>query len=270
MNLSVLKSEKFVIGIDTPSGAFKLFQIVCRRDGSVLVPFPYYKHSSAQLIERTVGGGQVYPTDITVSGPLTMHRVKYTHHVDGEAHFSLDGKILTRVRRRANPLQKYSGHLFTVQLQGLGDFQRAKDRDLQNRGRMFVRLRLASEPASLKIVAHLYSKTEIFKRMAGQEDSGPWIRVVDSQRVRAAVLLAAGDADDYLARILTISFEELPQVFANQPSGFCLLGGFDAPETAYDHSQDTSFLILLSPAGEDPSEIARKFGSVDLRGSTGP
>ena len=264
MNLSVLKSEKFVIGIDTPSGSFKLFQIVCRPDGSILVPFPYYKHSSAQLIERTVSGGQAYPRDITVGGPLTMHRVKYTHHVDGEAHFSQDGKILTRVRRRANPLQNYGGHLFTVQLQGLPDFQRAKARDLQNKGRVFVRLRLASEPTSLKIVAHLYSKAQIFQRMAGQEDTGPWIRVVDGQTVRAAALLAAGDANDYLAHILTVSFEELPQVFANQPSGFCFLGGFDSPETAYDHSKDTSFLILLSPAGEDPAEIARKFGSVDI------
>src|SRR5439155_17026711 len=143
MNLTVVKKEIVVIAVETPSGTFKLFQIVCRRDGSIFVPFPYYKNSSAQLIEGTLIGGQQYPSDLNVSGPLTTHRVKYTHHADGEAHFSQDGKILTRVRRRANPLQSYSGHLFTVQLQGLSDFQLAKDRDLRKHGRGLVFLRLA-------------------------------------------------------------------------------------------------------------------------------
>ncbi len=62
------------------------------------------------------------------------------------------------------------------------------------------------------------------------------------------------------SRILTLSFEEVPAVFPNQPSGFSFIGGFDAPETAFDHDKDTSFLVLLSPA----AEAAKQFGSVDL------
>jgi hypothetical protein len=81
----------------------------------------------------------------------------------------------------------------------------------------------------------------------------------------APVLLAAVDIANPTARILTLSFEEIPTVFHNQPSGFCLIGGFDSPETVYDDDQDTSFLVLLSPVGGDLSEIVRRFGSVDLR-----
>jgi hypothetical protein len=264
MNLSVLKSEKFVIAVEAPSGKFKLFQIVCGRDGSIFVPFPYYKHSSAQLTERTLNGGQKYPSDLNVAGPLTMHHVKYTHHMDGEAHFSQHGKILTKIRRRANSLQAYSGHLFTVQLQGLSDFEQVKDGDLHKSGRLLVCGRLPSEPASLKLVAHVYSAAELAQRMVSRDDSGPWIRTVRDQKEYAAALLAVGDNANPTARILTLSFEDIPTVFLNQPSGFCFLGGFDAPETAFDHTQDTSFLVLLSPAGDDPSAIARQFGSVDL------
>lgn len=65
------------------------------------------------------------------------------------------------------------------------------------------------------------------------------------------------------ARILTLSFEEVPTVFLNQPSGFSFIGGFDAPETAFDHNQDTSFLVLLSPAA-NASEMSTQFGSIDL------
>ena len=264
MNLRVLNSEKFVIAVPTPSGRFKLFQIVRGRDGSIFVPFPYFKHTSAQLSEGTLKGGQSYPLNLSVGGPLTMHHVKYTHHMDGESHFSQHGKILTKVRRRANSLQAHGGHLFTIQLQGLPDFQQVTDTDLRKTGRQFVCMRLHSEPASLKLVAHLYKGTELAKRSVLGGDTGPWIRLVRDQKQYAAVLLAVGDSSNATARILTLSFEEIPKVFPNQPSGFSFIGGFDAPQTAFDHNQDTSFLVLLSPAGDDPSEIARKFGSVDL------
>jgi hypothetical protein len=95
MNLSVLSSELFVIAVEAPSGKFKLFEIICRTAAS---SFPYFKHSSAQLFSGTLRGGQQYPSNLPVGRPLTMNRVKYTHHVDGEAHFSQDGKIVTKVR----------------------------------------------------------------------------------------------------------------------------------------------------------------------------
>jgi hypothetical protein len=195
---------------------------------------------------------------------LTMHHVKYTHHMDGESHFSQQGKILTKIRRRSNSLQVYGGHLFTIQLQGLSDFQKVTDGDLRKSGRLLVCLRHHSEPMSLKLVAHLYARADLAKRLVLGGDTGPWIRVVRDQKQYAAVLLAAGDSSDAAARILTLSFEEVPKVFPNQPSGFSFIGGFDAPQTAFDHNLDTSFLVLMSPAGDDLSEIARKFGSVDL------
>jgi hypothetical protein len=264
MNLQVLRSEKFVIAVETPSGKFKLFQILCGRDGSLFVPFPYYKYSAAQLTERTLKGGQSYPSDVNVAGPLTMHHVKYTHHMDGEAHFSQHGKILTKIRRRANPIQAYGGHLFTVQLQGLADFQQVTERDQHKSGRMLVSLRLHCEPTSLKLVAHLYATADLLQRTVLRGDTGPWIRVVRDQKEYAAVVLAVGDNANPMGRLLTLSFEENPITFPNQASGFSFVGGFDAPQTAFDHSQDTSFLILLSSPGADPSEIARHFGSVDL------
>lgn len=264
MELGVLASKQFVIAVETPSGRFKLFQIICRPDGSIFVPLPYYKHSSAQLFTGTLNRGRAYPSDLPVGGPLTMNRVKYAHHVDGEAHFSQAGKILTRVRRRANSLHAYSGHIFTVQVQGLSDFEIARTTDLNRAGKLLVYLRLDSEPTSLKLVAHLYPADELARRMAFPMDAGTWIRVVRDGKPYAAVLLAAGDANNKLARILTLSFEEIPQVFTDQPSGFSFMGGFDRPERAFDHDQETSFLMLISPAG-DPDEVLRKFGSVDLR-----
>jgi hypothetical protein len=270
VSLRVFKSERFVIAVETPAGRFKLFQIVCANDGSIFVPFPYYSCSSAQLTERTLEGGLKYPSDVNVSGPLTTHHVKYTHHLDGEAHFSQDGKILTKIRRQANSLGVYQGHLFTIQLQGLSDFEQVKARDLTKKGRQLISVRLAVEPTSLKFVAHLYSAEEIVRRTfspmqpGALADVGPWIPVIRDDKAYTAALLAVGDRTAPSARILTLSLEEIPTVFANQPSGFCFIGGFDAPATAFDHNKDTSFLVLLSPPGSDPEVMAKQFGSLDL------
>lgn len=263
MNISVFKSERFIIAVDTPAGRFKLFQILCGHDGTIYVPFPYYKHSSAQLSEETVEGGRKFPSDLSVSGPLTMHRIKYTHHVDGEAHFSQDGKILTKIRRRANTLPSHSGHIFSVQLQGLGDFQKVTESDLAKKDRVVICMRLESEPASLKMVAHVYSATAASQRLSSPVDCGPWIRVVRDQRPFAAAILAVGDSTDPTGRLLTLSFEEVSSVFPNQTSGFSFIGGFDEPGRAFDHAQDTSFLVLISPVANLP-EATQRFGTVDL------
>ena len=87
------------------------------------------------------------------------------------------------------------------------------------------------------------------------------------ETTRDAVLLAGvlDPATEQVTRVLTLSFEQIPQIYANQPSGLGFLAGFDAPEIAFDHGRDTSFLMLMSPGGEDPAEVLRKFGSVDLK-----
>ena len=183
MRINALSSKLYVIGVETPSGRYKLFQIIPNADGSILVPFPYYKHTSAQLIEKTLKAGQGYEEDLTVSGPVATHRVKYTHHLDGEAHFSQDGKILTRVRKRANALPNCEGHLFTVQLQGLHDFAKIEDRDLRKRGRTYVSLRYSRELTSLKIVAQFHSLHQFARkyRIASSNPS-PWFRFVCRKR----------------------------------------------------------------------------------------
>jgi hypothetical protein len=199
-----------------------------------MVSFPYFKHSSAQLAEKTVEADLKYPLDLDVAGPLTLHRVKYTHHVDGEAHFSQDGKILTRIRKRGNSFQVYSGRLFTVQLQGLSDFQELKDGDLRKKRQTGSLLAPVVRTNLSKLVAHLYSAADVARRSAFTTDAGPWIRVIRDEKPHAAVLLAVGDRVNPTGRILTLSFEEVATVFPNQPSGLSFIGGFDAPERALE------------------------------------
>ena len=49
--------------------------------------------------------------------------MKYSHHTDGEAHFSQHGKVKTMVRRKSVPLAEQQGHIFTLLIQGLRAFE---------------------------------------------------------------------------------------------------------------------------------------------------
>jgi hypothetical protein len=148
----------------------------------------------------------------------------------------------------------------------LADFEQVKDRDLRKSDRAVVSLRFDPEPPCLKIVAHLYSIAEISRRLVISGNAGPWIRTKDGQKDRASVMFAAGikASTGEVNRILLITYEEIPAIFANQPSGFVFFGGFDSPQIAFDHGKDTSFLMLLSPPGENAADIVKKFGTVDL------
>lgn len=262
MRITALSSSRYVIGVETPGGRYKLFQIICRKDGSLFVPFPYYKHASAQLIEGTLKAHESYANGLTVSGPVAMNRVKYAHHLDGEAHFSQDGHVRTVVRKRANSLQNHGGHLFTVQLQGLQDFSKLSDLDLRKRGRIHVSLRYKREPTSIKIVAHLYSMEQFKARIKViSSNSSAWFRLCVEGKILPAVLLATRQS---IFQLLTLSFEEIPAVSPKTPSIFTFLGGFDNPALALDHSRDCTFLMLISPAGEHPTDAAKQLGSVDL------
>jgi uncharacterized membrane protein YfhO len=87
MTFTALSSLLYVVGVEAPSGKYKLFQIICRKDGTLLVPFPYDKQASAQLIQGTLKTKASHSNGLTVAGPVATNRVKYTHHPNGEADF---------------------------------------------------------------------------------------------------------------------------------------------------------------------------------------
>ena len=68
---------------------------------------------------------------------ITSHLVKYSHHVDGRAHFSQGGKILTAIKRQSMALDKQYGHIFSLLVQGLNAVDPAKD-ELQSTKRAVI------------------------------------------------------------------------------------------------------------------------------------
>ncbi len=110
-----------------PGRKAKLFGVQFLKDG-FCVDFAYHPNSRGLLSRQEVATGQtaIHPNR---GGVITSHRVKYSHHVDGRAHFSQDGKILTRVIAQSSPLTGTVQHIFSIELQGLGRFRPVAQRD---------------------------------------------------------------------------------------------------------------------------------------------
>jgi hypothetical protein len=60
------------------------------KDGDLFVTFPYFRHREGILsICRLQANGENQTTvNLEQGGKVTSHRVKYSHHLSGRAHFS--------------------------------------------------------------------------------------------------------------------------------------------------------------------------------------
>ncbi len=102
-------SERHVLIAEIGGRRFKLFQVVLRAgDGSLIVDFPYFSLNQGIVANVPAGDHPGQSTDVQLPdhGQLTSHRVKYSHKLDGESHFSQTGKVYTRMRNRAKSLRQ--------------------------------------------------------------------------------------------------------------------------------------------------------------------
>jgi hypothetical protein len=97
--IECFRSDSVVVRTKKGSDVRKIFSIsFSKSDGSLFVSLPYFTTSKGLLSIGTLHAGQDGgPVDLKPHGKVSSHHVKYAHHVDGEAHFSQDGKILTRI-----------------------------------------------------------------------------------------------------------------------------------------------------------------------------
>jgi hypothetical protein len=240
-----------------------------KRDGSLLVSFPYGKHSQGLLSIGTIPAGRATAeVSLVERGKCASHKVKYTHHPDGRAHFSQDGKICTKITRQSVPLNSIEGHVFTVQAAGLHEFRpatRPKDLTEPTDSRVNLPFELGSElPQAIKIVGQLYDATTLETRIVGGVPSiiGPSVRI-DAFGQSSAFLV--GNPCPALANmILFVTCQIMPP---QKPwSGLIFQGGFDPRSQFDDVSHSASFLALSYPI-ENFDDLEVCLGSVDYEPS---
>ena len=236
------------------------------KDGSLFVSFPYFENSEGLVCIATIQPGPL-PQDVSLEerGKITSHLVKYSHHRDGRAHFSQDGKVLTSIKKRSGPLNVYSGHLFTIQLQGLKGFEASsgRDHDLANQKDQPITFTIPTvRPHALKIIGHWYTRREL-NRWVGKGPVGPGTTLKINKTSRNGVLVSAPWGTPGSGAYLFLFAELIPPINSAPYSQLTFLGGFDPPEITNDTARATQFLALSYPA-TDSQRLHEQLGTIDL------
>ena len=268
------RSERYIVAVGIGHRRFKILQIIFgKRDGSLFVNFPYFKHAEGLVSVVTFPAGIKYAMELSLEpgGKVTSHRVKYSHHPDGTAHFSQAGHVFSVVRKQSIPLVKDEGHIFTVQFQHLEDFELAdeeKDRGVYTPKRTVLTFDLGSfTPEAVKIVGRWHSLTELKNRIHSAKPTttfGPKAVCATPQRKRyLAFLLSSPQSFPVREFVLILTCEKIGRLDKERQSALTFIGGFDASDIINDLSKDTSFLALSYPAS-NYDDLVRRIGSIDF------
>ncbi len=161
-SVAAVRSQRVVCVVSIGEFRAKAFQVGFDKDGTLYVHFPYFQHRIGILSSSEIPATGERKADVSLEdgGKVTSHRVKYSHHPDGRAHFSQDGKILTAIKRQSISLDTQNGHMFTLYIQGLHALDTAKmprDAEGNSVARSVIDFRIEAMPEAAKVRERLGS-----------------------------------------------------------------------------------------------------------------
>ena len=261
-NVDAIRSARVVCVAKIGDLRAKAFQIVFGGDGSLFVTFPYFRHRIGLLSASTIPatGSRQAQVDLEQGGKVTSHLVKYSHHVDGRAHFSQTNKIITAIKRQSVALDRQHGHIFSLLIQGLQALDAAdpvKDAGISLK-RSVVDFHVEPSEA-IKFVGRWYD-VNMMPFSNPTPTIGPTLPTMDADGVqRNACLFASAQAN--ARHVLAITCQAIPKL-GPEPEMFIFYGGFDPSETMTDAAKEAGFLAFLYPLSEAEG-VRERLGSVD-------
>ena len=266
MSLKTIQSERVIVTTKIGANTYKLFQIIfSKKDGSIFINFPYYKNTKGLISKVNFPGNTKIPADLSLvpGGKVTSHMVKYAHHPDGRVHFSQDGKIYTKILKKAVPINEINGHFFTFQIQGLDHFKCDNTNKKNNIKKTKLVFKLGeTEPPAIKAVGHIYSYNLLLNNTEG-DVKGPIAHFHTPDGKTGLSFLISSPFNQLRDKILAIFLEEIPLLDKQNTTALTFIGGFDKPEIVNNIQIDTSFLALSYPA-ENYDDLKTTIGSVDF------
>jgi len=266
VKVEAFRSARIIVTVQVGSKRYKTLQLFFGRERSLFVSFPYFSHRTGILASATIPGNRQTTSQVNlqVGGKIASHLVKYSHHPDGRAHFSQDGKVRTEIKRQSVALAEQQGHIFTVLIQGLEGFDEAdssKDTGSSTK-RTALTFQLGEEPSpgAIKLIGRWYDVAAI--KLEGQTPAtiGPMIPVLKPDGKQQKGFLVASPYGN-ARHVLLITCEPIPRV-SPESELLVFYGGFSAPAIMNDTAQDAGFLAFIYPAA-DAEELKKTIGTID-------
>lgn len=228
-SVAPIRSDRVVCVVQTSQIRAKAFQIGFEKDGSLYIHFPYFEHRVGLLSSSEIPatGERTAQVSLENGGMVTSHLVKYSHHADGEAHFSQDGKIFTAIRRKSVALDQQNGHIFSLLIQGLHALDAAKiTKDAAGVSDKRAVIDFPVHPTyTVKFVGRWLNLEKL--RGNHEDGGGPRLHLVEPGGWATESTLVANPHRN-LTHVLAISCVAIPSL-SSDPELFYFQGGFAPP-----------------------------------------
>lgn len=266
---NLIRCPKFVITVGNNDEKHKVLNVVFSKSGGIFVSPAYFKKTDGLAgLYHHKAGQKPGPVDIVI-GPeakVTSSIIKYSHPIDGNAHFSQDGKVITSIKKQSVRLDSHEGHLFTIMLQGLSGNKPVKsvrDSHKAHKTRSVVNFDVPGDltARSIKFVGWW---EHVSKLRFGSEKVGPKVFLPNKKGGRIGFALTPPPNYVLSDRTLILTCETEQPITTSPDPIFSFVGGFDEPHIVNDLTKDTSFMSFVYPL--DKKDAAQqRFGSMDFR-----
>ncbi len=268
--LPTIRSERFSVSIKINGKPHKIFQIVFhsgKKSGEThnLITFPYFSNSKGLLSRLTFPSGKITTPSISLlpEGKVTSHLVKYSHPIDGVAHFSGDGKIITSIKNKSKRLDVSHGHMFTIQMQGIQEFKLREGAKKLNDKRIDLDFEFKDGvPEALKFVGWWFKATDIKGTINENVPKQPHFafREQDGSFKESGFVISPPEDSPLAEFAMLISCQPIPRMDIDGKPMFSFIGGFDELNKI---DEDMHFLGCIYPAAEYDN-LLKTLGSADL------
>jgi hypothetical protein len=252
-----------IIQVDS-NGAHKLFNVMFHFDKKQRLQIfiqPYLKNMNGMVSKCIQPPGQT-SISLESNGKVTSKKVKYSHGVDGMAHFS--GPIFSVMRNQARRLDNQDiSQLFSITISDYSTFE-SIDSSLAETNE-YIKLNTMPHDIgkTLRVGGWWYSSGNVYIK----ENIGPGFVYEKDGKNRQAVALAPTIKDwhNKLSQhflLLDFTFEDTP----NEPANYALMGGFNPNRNSED---DFTFLVQSYPV-YNFEKLKQTIGDIDYHPNQEP
>ncbi|HEY8992549.1 MAG TPA: hypothetical protein VIM37_01730 [Candidatus Microsaccharimonas sp.] len=253
-----------IVQVDS-SGAHKLFSVKFHFDKKERLQIfiqPYVINTNGMITKCIQPPGKS-SVSLESNGKVSSKNVKYSHGLDGMAHFS--GSIFSVMRNQARRLDgRDTSQLFSITINDYSNFKSIDPALVETNEYIKIKTSQADKGKTLRISAWWYSGSSVLIK----EDIGPGFVYEKDGIKRNAIALAPTIKDwhNILSQhflLLDFTFEDTP----NEPASYALMGGFDCDRNA---DKDFTFLVQTYPA-YNFEKLKETLGDIDYQpGRTPP
>jgi len=266
-------SENFLISVECNNEKYKLLRLQFYNTNNsqcLFLESPWLENIGGLVsIGKCLAGSRTTTIDLEDGGKITSHLVKYNHPLDGNVHFSQDGKIYS-LKKNGIPFEKVNGHMFSVYIHNLIGFEKIKD-SIKKKYKT-LNFKIDNHITSFKILGYLYKNSSLSQiARKAQRVLGPEGYILKpGEKKKAAFYLSSpiGTATDDYTLIITIA--PIKPFSAKKETQLLFIGGFDSEEIINNYSIDTQMLVMSYPIN-NLEELKQRLGCIDYaRNDTNP